>query len=45
MVQVRTRSYVFQGCEGQRLDVRVVGRGVAEKIPAADLYRSAGRLH
>lgn len=45
MAQVRTGSYVLQGCEGQRLDVRVVGRGVTKKIPAADPYRSTGRLH
>lgn len=33
------------GCEGQRLDVRVVGEGVTKEIPAADLYRWTVRLH
>lgn len=37
--------YVSQGCEGQRLDVRVVGRRVTEKIPAVDQHRLTGRLH
>lgn len=33
------------GCKGQRLDVRVVGKGVTKEIPPADLYRLKGRLH
>lgn len=45
MVQVRTGSYVLQGCEAQRLDVRVVGREVTKEIPAADPYRLTERLH
>lgn len=45
MVQVRTRLCVLQGCEGQRLEVRVVDRVVTKKIPAADQHRSTGRLH
>lgn len=31
MVQVRTGSYLLWGCEGQRLDVRVVGKGVTKE--------------
>lgn len=35
---------MLQGCERQRLDVRVVDSWVADKIQAADPYRLTERL-